>query len=868
MDNSEAMELGLTAKLEKDFSDGMKQINTLYCREDLERAMNAVRRAKPDRYKFAYEDLKRICLPFGIDADKALKNRELVNLLPDRASLLERIYKLVHNMYHEAPSPETAMERIVRNLATEYVNDSVRLAILKKMTVSVGFKCKTINISGIKEWAEHQMPAESLKKYRDESSDQEKLKIIADNLNESIFDVHKQTELSIDKQLKLLVQKADSMIRENDIFDAEKNKCEINDIELSHDTVNQIKEYCKKKNIRYSEDWRILDILNAVCAAAKSDLDDFSECFNLLNNEAVAWMKSLYYRQGDGYKKLYELYKYTLRDARRDESKKWTPVKLADDFANGVFPTNNRLTREYLYWFAIIFGMTAVLKQEDEFDAKTDIVKNLFEDYYCDNLMRFFSKRYEDTAKKSEFEREPTGEGINYKNYVEVIYLYYLNKQDSSLTAGLRIDEAKKMIAECEEYDENVRKYIELKKFVDSSADQTDKSYTKAQKKLEAFNSAKLSKYKESAEDNILYSDKLLSDTEYYREEYIPELLDLSENDLPEYIYEHFLISPQHVKTSQGSKLMVSSSEHTAYEILTESVQNTKKEEDYYDVLFSDQDKDAERDEASIAANMLFLHDFADQLTKHYSADKHFVELIDQIRQRIGTDLDVTAGTGTKIMAAILHALYHSDGVPLSNEDIKVKIRKDVGDVSGLSINRCIRTLQELGFTIIKEYVVVKKNLKNSVNNGDKPSKDAAKKSDENQEEKESDDSKLRLVNVYRLQEEVSEDSRIKGIVKCIKKTRLWNLEEAAALLSDLILLQNNISGKPTRNTMVTALAVEYVTTLDYERDPSLPKIFRHFSAKANQALSQSRFQPISVKNIFDIFIICAIFAQIIDTNR
>ncbi len=63
--------------------------------------------------------------------------------------------------------------------------------------------------------------------------------------------------------------------------------------------------------------------------------------------------------------------------------------KLADDLASGKFRTNGR-TRKDLYMFAFAFGMTSSFGKDDlAYDERTDIEKNLFQDYYTDNLLRY-----------------------------------------------------------------------------------------------------------------------------------------------------------------------------------------------------------------------------------------------------------------------------------------------------------------------------------------------------------------------------------------------------------------------------------------------------------------------------------------------
>ncbi len=143
------------------------------------------------------------------------------------------------------------------------------------------------------------------------------------------------------------------------------------------------------------------------------------------------------------------------RDIQKKFADKWEPLFWADDIAGGYF-NNQQITRKKLYWFAIIFEMTyCVNTWVDVYDAKTDIQKNLFYDYYADNLLNNILQ--DDTSKLKLYEKEPSGHGINFKNYAEVIYLYYLNRKD--LTPLQKLLGAEKMIDDCSETSQTVLDY-------------------------------------------------------------------------------------------------------------------------------------------------------------------------------------------------------------------------------------------------------------------------------------------------------------------------------------------------------------------------------------------------------------------------
>ncbi len=109
--------------------------------------------------------------------------------------------------------------------------------------------------------------------------------------------------------------------------------------------------------------------------------------------------------------------------AQKKPQGKFGLLKLADDLALGQFRAQGA-TRRGLYLFAIVYGMSYYSGASDEIiDYSSDLEKNLFKDYYSNNLMRYISDVYR--GKLCEY-YDPSGMGINYKNFAEMIYLYYI----------------------------------------------------------------------------------------------------------------------------------------------------------------------------------------------------------------------------------------------------------------------------------------------------------------------------------------------------------------------------------------------------------------------------------------------------------
>jgi len=82
------------------------------------------------------------------------------------------------------------------------------------------------------------------------------------------------------------------------------------------------------------------------------------------------------------------------------------------------------LAKRSLYLYAFAFGMEYFPQGSEKSNPNTDVEKNLFVELYADNLVHFAD------SEAFAYAYEPSGVGINTKNYEECVYLYYLNRKD------------------------------------------------------------------------------------------------------------------------------------------------------------------------------------------------------------------------------------------------------------------------------------------------------------------------------------------------------------------------------------------------------------------------------------------------------
>ncbi len=196
-------------------------------------------------------------------------------------------------------------------------------------------------------------------------------------------------------------------------------------------------------------------------------------------------------------------------------------LQIVDDLSKARFSSRGK-TREYLYVFAIAFDIRKVEKGHPE--RITDIEKNLFWDYYADNIVNNLPKvaGFGDTSDVF-----IDGYGINYKNFAEVIFLWSLEQEDK--TPAERLKKAYEIIEDCK-----------------------NKGKTE----------------KEFLDDNSKAFDKR---TEIYKNEF-SMIKELSEEKLKEYIIKNYPC-----KSNDSGIMQISSDQRTAGEVILEQEQKVNK---------------------------------------------------------------------------------------------------------------------------------------------------------------------------------------------------------------------------------------------------------------------------------------------------
>lgn len=324
---------------------------------------------------------------------------------------------------------------------------------------------------------------------------------------------------------------------------------------------------------------------------------------------------------------------------QREFSGTYGLLKVCDDLATGQFRMGGA-TKKNLYLFAICYGMTFYTGGDNQIiDYKSDIEKNLFHDYYVNNLMRFLTDAYQDN--KSSFEKEPSGQGINFKSFAEMVYLYYISKSNEEYTPAEKIRLATDMIN-----DIKVKGYEE----------------------------------KEKTDDAV---------TKFLKDVFFDEILDKNEEDFEKYLLSNYDCNTYVVLNGgkSGTKvneMQIALEQNTAFEEFTKTIEALEEEVDIEDISYGLWFADFEKDFDD-------LKDIYPDMNKEKFDE--FVKLISEMDRasKIETRIEEVKSSKEVTRTALLIALYHLYNVTCeNNDDIRLQTFGEVFQAFSLYANEIL----------------------------------------------------------------------------------------------------------------------------------------------------------------------------------
>ena len=78
-----------TINMKTIFDEKLSELKSFYCREDFELSLSDVDRAPADAIKHRMTDLEKLCEARGIDAEKLILDRTLLDKIPTREQMQE-----------------------------------------------------------------------------------------------------------------------------------------------------------------------------------------------------------------------------------------------------------------------------------------------------------------------------------------------------------------------------------------------------------------------------------------------------------------------------------------------------------------------------------------------------------------------------------------------------------------------------------------------------------------------------------------------------------------------------------------------------------------------------------------------------------
>lgn len=441
----------------------MQRIGSFYSKEDFEYILNVMQNAMgTSDYQSRKRELALMCETcFGAaqqgqgaapQIDEIVETllqkntaQEVLAQVLSRAELLQELMAMLYELFAQSPKTEQLMQRAVNRLQNSvYANGSVRLAIVKQFLLHTNY-----HTAPLLAWVEAHLTARQQQEYATLLPQDAPGYLVA-HTTEAIFDArYKAPQMTIAQWVPFWNKRVTKY-----------QKDEGNPFVLSPAAMQAVETALQVAPGSLLQE-ALTKLFATQLAGGVLPPDDAAanKAFEAMETELRAALKTIPYQNKKGITCTKdEVYTQAKKDQRKafykgqnqqpPEIADETLLYLADDLASGRFYKDGS-TKEALYLFAIAFDMQYYppnVAKPLTYQPDLDIEKVLFHDYYNDNVLR---QVYQNGAvDKTIYEEVPAGAGINCKNYIEVIYLYYLSQQ--GLSAAEKIEQTTHTIAACQ----------------------------------------------------------------------------------------------------------------------------------------------------------------------------------------------------------------------------------------------------------------------------------------------------------------------------------------------------------------------------------------------------------------------------------
>ena len=777
----------ITERMERLYQERFLDLKCFYCREDYQYWLQRYDQARRDSQASRFQRLKYLCDQRGIDAKELIRHRELLEQIPTRAKMKDDLLDAFYQMYANSPKTTDFMERTVRRLAPEYASDPVRTAILKKFLSGSDARIGKYDTTGVMAWAEQRLSASE--RHQLATEPKAKRSVLLSKIDDSIF-LQEAIHLTDAEILALMAE----FLKKN----ANGKKFALPETILSAETSGALCEALQARALSaqgLTDAERIRALADALAQNDTALTEAEKALFRRLDADLRACLKTVPCGKRTGAAGTAEdRYQQSKKDRlkkKKASAKTASPdhalLEMCTDLAEGHIKGNG-ITKKYLYYFAFLFEMTTAFSPKTGSDER-DVEKNLFHDYYNDNLLRVLAEEGAGSASANTMEKMPTGEGINYKNFVEIVYLYFLSHPEYASLPAERLNAAEAVIEECS-------------------------TLAKNQKKSAAAPVAR--------------------NTRYYLDTHMQTILAMKPEELAEYIAEHFAILPP--SRNAASRIMIASEENTAYDIIDEIQQYMDEDNPQVRMFNWDDlhDKTARakqiRDEISMLTGPGYDRHLPALLRARYRGDESFLRVVDAIDERVKLSTGHFSLADRKRLLALLRmlAVYSSEGNALSKYKLNVRLAEQYVINEGSQLTDSLNTLLLLGFDI------------------------------------------RQVGDSFFLGTRLYENDDLRELLALALSDGGRDALRADLLLTQLLVNRLEHNKRVRRTELLSLYFSYYLLALldDTENIDSFADVAEDFVKNANDYLTDARFQPLSEKNIFDMYILTELFYHLVERSN
>lgn len=842
-------------------------------RKEVKDTLDSLRDARADEKPALEGKLAFICKEYNVDIELRKESGErFLQSFPDKEDVINCLTDYFYRLCQNAPSPGDYVgcltdTMIRKGKFPEFEgadpNEPTRLKILKRYIAGSPRDWKTFDLKYFYTIAE--------KGVTDEGKIKTPLSPVeaAQRMDDTVFDLLNKAEITPSQMISLIVAQSNDLIARAE-NETPTNTSVFTDITVSKEVLDDLLSFCSDHDIAVNAG-SVCSVLAALDEKLSQDSSAAAD-FDAQNGELTERLeeqfrstlrKVKYINRNDKLRPAGELWKYRKRDFKnslfqREAGEALPLLEHCENMANGYFCKNSLQNRINLYIYAIMFGMTCDLGIRDIRDNRTDISKNLFEDIYCDNMTRFMQSGADTAGAES----EPDGATVNYKRYTDMIYIYYLMNARDELP-GTRVDKANAVILEC---------------------------------------------IKKAASDTGIASrscDELLEDanaTYRYRKEVAGDVVNCPEENLVSLICDRFRITDEDISRVNINATALRDLNEVMQDIEDSDEENFTPVQSNFDIknsgeeaqkkertLTTDEEKKLKKEASAerkrwLIQRQIFNRQFLDMLKDRYKYDEAFLRMIGKISLRVDEMSNTTLRN--RLKEAALKVLYFADK-PVLLDYLKSEVGLCIGtEISGDIANTAVDDLIRMGFYIERSTETMReKDGTIYTGKNKKKSHDIPRMAHPPEDTSKSISEQIgrSTGTFFQLHSrKYPDNAALREIMDNMPSYYTHDESPNDRIVTELLKEASRITGRVTRSRLLTALANRYLygdtelpASLFYKREdadnmyyfddlrePS--DVFDIFAADADDKLIESGFQPLSPKNVYDMYLFFSILMYFI----